>query len=242
MHTFDKQSAHRIAKVVREVENEIKFEEQEQQIYQQAQMQVYYAKVPTGGIPGRNSTTGELGSADCELYSSPLDINDKRHLTAMLDDNDDPIIIEVFNINLASINSDYIKIIKHKDGTWVALVGVGGATLIAFRILSIAPFVGETAACEAVLAEVLRINCSGSAISVGDEVIIYDPSGCYFNIPIQVLINAHGTALLTAWDDDINSHGIAECFVNSYDYGAEGECYWAVQTLSCCEDIYDYTP
>jgi len=116
----------------------------------------------------------------------------------------------------------------------------GGAEIIRFRVLSQGPFLGESADCYTVRAEVLDTICGSSSVKIGDQVIIHDPSGCHFNIPMDVLLNAHGTAVKMADSDD---DGLSNCWEleQYYGYYLNG-CWWMVQTLCCVEDLYDYNP
>jgi hypothetical protein len=85
--------------------------------------------------------------------------------------------------------------------------------------------------CDYVTAEVLSVSCKKSGVSVGDEVVIWDPSRCQFAIPMEVLIGTHGWAQRMQNDTD----GIIDCLDERLD---EGSCIWMVTTLCCAEEIY----
>jgi hypothetical protein len=147
------------------------------------------------------------------------------------------------------------------SGRWEMLTSPssGGSEIINFRVLSAGTFIGEVDNfCLRVQAEVLAVSCSGASVSVGDEVTIYDPGGCQFNIPVEILLNVRGTAVKMAWNDPIpgtgtgtgtgtlgvDVQGIPYCFLQSTPEEIEafedaGECWWMVQSLCCVEDWYD---
>jgi len=107
----------------------------------------------------------------------------------------------------------------------------GGAPQIRFRVLSLAPYLVEiSSACVAVNAEVLDVSCN-SGLTPGDEVLIFDPSGCWFTVPIDVLEGAHGIAVSMSkgayWD-------VPDC-VEEVD---GGPCWWMVIHLCCMEDLF----
>jgi hypothetical protein len=109
--------------------------------------------------------------------------------------------------------------------------GGGGAGIIRFKVLSAGPFLGDTALeCDYVVAEVLGISCKGAGVSVGDQVNVWDPSECHFNIPLEVLVGTHGMAAKMVNDTE----GV-DCLDTRL---AEGSCRWVVQTLCCVEEIY----
>lgn len=127
---------------------------------------------------------------------------------------------------------------------WMLLDSAGGgagAEIISFRVLSAGPFAySDLPECESairVLAEVVEVNCGSCSVSVGDRVIIYDPRHCKFDIPIEVLLGALGTA--TKMQNTMTSD-----FGEVLEYCAEYEelsgltCRWVVIDLTCCEEIY----
>lgn len=119
------------------------------------------------------------------------------------------------------------------DGKWFCLDegGDGGHSVIRFRVISLAPYTDEVSSpCEAVIAEVLSVSCQSSSVSVGDEVTIYDPSNCWFNVPIEVLEGASGQAVLM-------EAGVYEQVPDCVEASEEG-CWWLVQHLCCTEELY----
>ena len=84
-----------------------------------------------------------------------------------------------------------------------------------------------------------------------DEVVIWDPSQCQFNIPADILPGMHGTAIKMAWStataetgtgtvSTVGVPGISQCVddLGSGTGWVSGECWWMVQTLCCGEDVY----
>ena len=109
-----------------------------------------------------------------------------------------------------------------------------GTEVISFRVLAAGPFLGEMALeCDSVVAQVLNVSCGGSSVSVGDEVTVWDPSRCYFNMPIEMLIGALGRA--TRMVNDMED--VVDCYEA---LAEEGRCKWEVLTLCCTEEIYGY--
>jgi hypothetical protein len=134
-------------------------------------------------------------------------------------------------------------------------IGMGtasaGHAVISFRVLSAGFFLGGVDNfCLRVQAEVLSVSCNETGVSPGDEVTIYDPGGCQFNVPIEILLGVRGTAVKMAWNDPtgltVDLQGIPYCFLQATAEETEafetaGECYWMVQSLCCVEDWYDDT-
>lgn len=121
-----------------------------------------------------------------------------------------------------------------KRGAFIPVVGGSGAAAIRFEVLSAGPSLGDLVLeCDSVVAEVLNVSCGGAGVGVGDEVTIWDPSRCHFNVPLEVLIGAVGMAIKMVNDTE----GVIDCL---YAREAEGACWWEVQTLCCVEDIYEY--
>ena len=79
-------------------------------------------------------------------------------------------------------------------------------------------------------ATVLDVSCQSSGVSANDEVIIWDPSGCWFNIPIENIENSHGTAVRMTRG---GTFAISEC---SEDDPNE-TCFWMVLNLCCTEEV-----
>lgn len=146
---------------------------------------------------------------------------------------------------LASGTSGVFTILSQLTTTGEQLVlvsfgstGTGGAEIISFRVLSSGYFIGETDNfCLRVQAEVVAVNCPSNSVSVGDEIAIWDPGGCQFNVPIEILLNMRGTAIKMA---PVPAGSSPFCG-GVYAPGEEifDECWWLVQTLCCVEDWYD---
>ena len=112
------------------------------------------------------------------------------------------------------------------------IVSSSGAPVIRFQILAAGPYLGEMAVeCDSVRAEVLDVSCGGAGVSVGDEVSIWDPSRCHFNMPIEMLLGAVGMAVEMVSDLE----GVVDCLDALEE---EGACLWMVQSLCCTEEVY----
>lgn len=120
---------------------------------------------------------------------------------------------------------------RQKRARWHGKGG-GGAPQIRFEVTAASPSQGnDQVECDYVTAEVLAVSCGGAGVSVGDEVVVWDPSRCQFAIPIEVLVGTHGwaTRMVNA------TEGITDCLDERL---AQGSCLWMVTTLCCCEEIY----
>lgn len=109
-----------------------------------------------------------------------------------------------------------------------------GARTIRFRVVSSAPYVDEyLPICTSVLATVEDISCGASSPDIGDYVIVWDPSDCWFTIPMDSLEGAYGTAVEMArtgyWDV------ILDCLEGA---SLDGTCWWMVTGLCCAENVY----
>lgn len=138
----------------------------------------------------------------------------------------------------ASCDKIFVVVKRDKYGRWLAEQSGGtGHTVIRFSITSVGPFESETSAyCLSVRAEVLDISCGATDVSVGDSVIVWDPSGCYFSVPSEILINMYGTAVKMTWD--ASSVVATECIDEFGEFSLDGECWWLVQGLCCAEEVY----
>ena len=133
-------------------------------------------------------------------------------------------------------NNIIVAYYDRKRGAFIPVVGGSGgagARVIRFQILAAGPYLGDmvSAECDSVRAEVLDVSCSGAGVNVGDEVTIWDPSRCHFNIPIEMLLGANGMAVEMVSDIE----GVVDCYDALQE---EGACLWMVQSLCCTEDIY----
>ena len=109
--------------------------------------------------------------------------------------------------------------------------GGGGAPFIRFEVLAVGPHYLDTSTeCNTVTASVLDVSCSSTGVAAGDEVIIWDPSGCWFSIPIENIENAHGMAIRM---DRGDTFAISDC---SEDDPTEA-CFWMVVNLCCLEEV-----
>lgn len=111
-----------------------------------------------------------------------------------------------------------------------------GATM-RFQVLSAGPFYGSgdvasAAECITVQAEVLNLSCSYTGASIGDEVTVWDPNGCWFNIPIENIEGAYGTATLLARGGSFEQGGCIDALG-----GQPNDCFWMVVQLCCLEQV-----
>ena len=109
----------------------------------------------------------------------------------------------------------------------------GQSAQIKFQILDWLPGDPLTSPCEAVYAVVTQVSC-GSSVQVGDEVIVWDPDLCWFDLPTSLLIGMKGSANLMR----TNTLGLPTmppmCFTPP-----EDECSWVVENMCCSEQIYE---
>jgi len=113
--------------------------------------------------------------------------------------------------------------------------GGGGGTpsgVVHFRVLRASPVIGMNAtACDWVDAEVESISCDYPGISVGDEITVYDFSGCIFRLPIDLLTGMRGRADIMA--NPFTEYDIAAGTDCLYQLTA-GACLWVVSNTTCC--------
>lgn len=158
--------------------------------------------------------------------------------------------IEAWNIRneVAQAGVPYIAI-KTKLGRYVLVdpnTG-GGAPRIRFTIISAALTIGDGAlGCDYVVGYVNHVTCNTTSVAVGDEVKIYDPEYCHFNLPIELLVGLSGTATLmessnyqtpltgTGTATGTGTDGTLDCVD---EVRAEG-CIWMIDTLCCSEEEY----
>ncbi len=151
--------------------------------------------------------------------------------------------IESLNSRLKLIESSPISAGTVRNGAGVFQVprriaaGGGGVGHVRIRFTiestSFAVGLGQTG-CDFVNATVTYISCAGSGVAVGDEVHIFDPEYCHFNLPIEILVGLCGTA--TQMDSAAflsrTSYGLADC---TYEL-AGASCMWMIDTLCCAEE------
>ena len=106
--------------------------------------------------------------------------------------------------------------------------GGGGGGKIWFTVLEIDYYLWILPGCERVRAVVTQVSCETTAVAVGDEVYIYDPVFCYFNVPIVILMQLRGTATLSKK----GSLNLTACGLTVPD------CFWAVDSVHCLEEEY----
>ncbi len=181
-------------------------------------------KVHADGIPARNGTT--ISSAICTVLVETSTAEEKT----LLETDDE---VEVFNFDTADVSGGiYVQTGLTLHGTRCVEMGASGTQVIRFEILAAGPFLGDLALeCDSVVAEVTDISCAGAGVSVGDEVVVWDPDRCHFNVPLEVLIGAHGSASKMVNDTEY----LTDCL---YDLEAEGACRWVTGPLCCVEDNY----
>jgi len=134
-----------------------------------------------------------------------------------------------------------IEILFAPDGTGektcvirFSSVGGGGAPKIRFTILSTSFTVGLGAlGCDHVVVRVDHVSCSGTGVAVGDEVNVYDPEYCHFNLPIELLIGLSGTA--TRYKSE-NYQPDLEYLLDCVAEVQTAGCMWMIDTLCCSEE------
>jgi hypothetical protein len=113
----------------------------------------------------------------------------------------------------------------------LALPG-GGSELIRFKVIATgSPYQQDSQTCTTVLAEVMDVMCEGASVDVGDEIIVWDPWGCWFDIPIDTLANALGFATKLQKND---TYDISECANDD----PNQSCFWNCLNLCCQEEVY----
>ncbi len=137
----------------------------------------------------------------------------------------------------------FVVVKRDKYGHWLAeQSGSGSATgIIGFRVLSAAPYeysdLPECGQSLKVTAEVTEVSCGTTDVSIGDYVTIYDPRHCKFDLPIEVLIGALGTAVKMT-NTMTTDYGDIEPGCAEYEELSVLTCRWVVTDLSCCEECY----
>ena len=113
------------------------------------------------------------------------------------------------------------------------VAGSGGAKFIEFIVTAAGPpYQNDETYCNSVAADVTLVSCDACGVSVGDEINIWDPRGCWFNIPVDNLDGAFGTAVWMKKPD-----GMAESDCENDD--PSETCYWVCTELCCREEVYD---
>ena len=103
-------------------------------------------------------------------------------------DGTKPWKIDTGPVDITLAVGDYVvAYYDRKRGAFIPVVGGGGGGGGGQRRrFELGPYLGDmvSAECDSVRAEVLDVSCSGAGVNVGDEVTIWDPSRCHFNMPI----------------------------------------------------------
>lgn len=119
-------------------------------------------------------------------------------------------------------------------GEWVTPTSGSGAPKIRFTILSASFTVGFGAlGCDHVVVLVKHISCGGTGVSVDDEVKVYDPEYCHFNLPIELLVGLSGTATLMKSE---NYQAGLDYVLYCLDEIRAVPCMWMIDTLCCSEE------
>lgn len=113
--------------------------------------------------------------------------------------------------------------------------GGGGNEIIKFVILGPSRAIGrQFIGCDFVDAQVTYIGCRLSGVEIGDEVRIWDPDYCYFNLPIDLLVGLRGTA--QKFDNPVTAYDAENLIDCEYEIIAEGACHWVVTSICCAEE------
>lgn len=109
-----------------------------------------------------------------------------------------------------------------------------GAPRIRFQILSASFSIGlGVQGCDHVTAIVTHVSCGGAGVSVGDEVDIYDPEYCHFNLPVELLVGLSGSAdYMDASSYLAGQEYLVDCVPEVQALG----CIWMVDKLCCAEE------
>lgn len=145
-----------------------------------------------------------------------------------------PQQIQVWNYSQNSIaaSGDWIMVTPF-NGIYVAMSAGSGnlGDMIDFEVLEwFSNADPDNPICDCVLAVVTLVQC-GSSVQVGDEVLICDPSLCWFNLPVEILVGTRGYATLMARNGLLDTLDCPALLV-TFDIG---ECIWVVRGLCCTE-------
>jgi hypothetical protein len=109
----------------------------------------------------------------------------------------------------------------------MAAGGGSGGGKIWFQVLEISHYYWTNRGCEYVKAVVTQVSCE-SSVAVGDELLVFDPHYCWFNLPIAIMMRVSGTAVLAKR----GNFNLTACGVTI------PTCFWAVDSLCCLEEEY----
>jgi hypothetical protein len=190
--------------------------------------QTILVKTPEYGIPARNGDT--IYWAKCHRCIERSTAAEKEIV-----ETDEEVI--VYNTDESDVPGNaYILTGLTGCETRHAMPSTAGHSIIRFRTISVGAFrAQQSQECLSIVAEVLEISCGASDVAVGDEVTIWDPSACWFNLPIEILENTTGTAARMAVGANFAP---SECEDFYGGYPEAEACYWVVQHLCCTEEVY----
>lgn len=150
----------------------------------------------------------------------------------------------VYNPFSSSVSAGTVCLaIREKNGQYVLLnPSSGGAPRIRFTIASASLTIGNgTLGCDHVVGVVTFVSCDAAGVAVGDQVDIYDPEYCHFNLPVDLLVGLSGTA--TKMDSSsyqstlgtgTGTGSALDCITDVQNAG----CVWMIDTLCCAEEEY----
>ena len=134
---------------------------------------------------------------------------------------------------------EHVRRMQNQPGTRARNRGyqqnsAGGAARIRFQILSCSFSIGlGVQGCDHVTAIVTHVSCGGAGVSVGDEVDIYDPEYCHFNLPVELLVGLSGSATkMNAASYGAGQEYVVDCVPDVQALG----CIWMIDTLCCAEE------
>lgn len=132
---------------------------------------------------------------------------------------------------------DVFYVMFNQDSKRWEVIDAGGGSQtpkIRFTIVATNFSVGLGAlGCDLVVGLVNHVSCGYTGVRVGDEVNIYDPEYCHFNLPIELLVGLSGTA--TMMDSDYYQDGL-ESVLPCVRELVEARCMWMIDTLCCSEE------
>ena len=144
-----------------------------------------------------------------------------------------PKAIEQIRQLIRESRSQYANPEGHR-ARWMRTPQVQMAPRIRFQILSCSFSIGLGAVgCDHVTAIVKHVSCGGAGVKVGDEVDIYDPEYCHFNLPVELLVGLSGSATkMDAASYGAGSEYVVDCVPDVQALG----CIWMIDTLCCAEE------
>jgi len=154
----------------------------------------------------------------------------------VINEEEGPYCLDASAVNqIYAVGSTLVAYYDPQRGAFIPVVsGSSGSETIHFEIIDIGKDLGKNATgCDFVEAVVTQITCGGGTVAVGDEVRIWDPEYCHFNIPRDLLIGLHGVA--NKMDNPISAYDLDQLVDCQYQVLAEGDCRWLVEHLSCAE-------